>query len=793
MFKSSSGFYSLFHGASFRIVPFFLLIPFLLGFAQNQLVTSLEKLEPLEVTSVTGQQVSLQASEGKILLLHCWNTGKSESPKNAIELLLLYQRFHEKGLEVMGICTDSSAESVLSFSRKWQIPWPLVLNTQADGMRLTERLRIPEIPCNLVVNAQGGILAQNLAGEKAHQVIADLLGVALNGPAQPERSQIQTEPVSLPASTQDEAEHEGWLYIKEGMGLVTGAPGYSIARHVPPGKEEQALRDQGWLSNLIAGPLDIETPNQVLPLRGKWYWNPGESVQSTPEIAHTLLLFSPVMANGEIRLQAIVNTGQEGVRIIFGYQSPNRYFVWNIGGWDNTCSVVEKWSALHEQALEEITPRAPFHLPPGQWHDIRLVLDSSEKQVEGYLDGAQIMKCVIPESFEGRLGIGTWKTQADFHSIRITGTGSSAPVYPASLMNPKEFFNKLGIRVQWDQPGTPGIPIYAVVFNSPAFMAGLQSDDVITAVEGIPLDDPSQYRAIIEKALAQAADQGRSAISLSVSRGRSGESRTVSLSTIRRVTPRHDPWQNPPGLFAGGMGMGGYGMMGVGNPMPNPAYNQQVQQMIADQQWEDTPWTGSLTVQSDEQFLPLRGGWIQRGNTFVQTDITAQPAVLLFSPYLQSGELRLRAKTTGGAEGVRIIFGFAPLKPYYVWNIGGWNNQYTGIELWHDLDNYPGMNVFQENRFTFTPGVWHEIRVVFNAETRRLDGYVDSQNVISTQLDLPIEGRLGVGTWGTLAEFQSIQILGPDADPARPVPAPGDIPSSPDESPSAAVPSGTPP
>ncbi len=771
----------MFHRTAFGIVPALLLTIFFPCFGQIPLVAGIEKIKPLEVASVEGTRISLPAGGEKIQFIQFWNTGKSESQKIAIELLLLYQRFHEQGLEAVGVCTDADTRRVISFTQRWHIPWPMVMNTRDDGNRLTERWKIPEIPFNLVVNANGRILAQNLSGEEAHTVIADLLGITLNGPSQTDASPPAAAEAPRPATSPiGKTENEGRLYVSEGRGRVTGMQGYAPAGHVLQGEEERALQEQGWLPNLIAGPLDIETTNQVLPLRGRWLWDDGMLTQSIQTLAHTLLIFSPVMANGEIHLQAIVNSGQEGVRIIFGYQSPNRYFVWNLGGWENTCSVVEKWTQLHERALEEITPRIPFQLAYGQWHDIRLVLDSSEKRVEGYVNGSLIMECTIPDPFEGRLGIGTWLTHASFKSIRVTGTGSSGPVYPATLTNPKEFFNKLGIRMVWESTGRPGIPIHAVVYNSPAFVAGLQSDDLITAVEGIPLEDPSQYRSLIEKALAHASGQGRSTVTLTITRSGAPESRTVTLSTIPRITPPKIYPPNGPGGFIGGMGMGGYGFGGPGGPggpggiMPGPPITLREDRMLADKQWEDTPWTGSLTIRSEEHYLPLRGGWLQKGETFEQTETAVQPAVLLFSPYMLNGELRLRVKTSGGAERAQIIFGFASFNQYYAWNIGEWNYKYPSIELWSGLNPFPQDMKNQPVSYSFIHGLWHDVRAVIDAESRRFEGYVDGRNVISIQLDYPIEGRLGVGTWGSLAEFQSIQITGPE--PEETVPA--DTPSA---------------
>ena len=186
------------------------------------------------------------------------------------------------------------------------------------------------------------------------------------------------------------------------------------------GEEDITIKRKGWNETPVSVPVVIENPAQMLPLRGLWTLMGKKILHKSNAITQTALLFSPYLEKGEFVFKAKANSGNEGVRVIFGYKSASNYFVWNIGGWENTYTVFEKRDNLHANKYELLCEKIPFTLKHEQWHDLRLVLDSAEGVLAGYVDGNKILALKTIESIKGRLGIGTWLTDAEFESIVIT-------------------------------------------------------------------------------------------------------------------------------------------------------------------------------------------------------------------------------------------------------------------------------------------------------------------------------------------------------------------------------------
>ena len=81
-----------------------------------------QSIPDVEAFSVEGMPVSFHAPEDKMLFIQFWNTGAGSSEDLVKEGILLYERFHDHGLNVLSVCTDTNEDRIVSFSNRWQIP-----------------------------------------------------------------------------------------------------------------------------------------------------------------------------------------------------------------------------------------------------------------------------------------------------------------------------------------------------------------------------------------------------------------------------------------------------------------------------------------------------------------------------------------------------------------------------------------------------------------------------------------------------------------------------------------------
>ena len=138
-----------------------------------------ETIPAWETTSVMGLPVTLRPPKGETLLIQFWNPKKRETAELAKELRTLYKRLHESGLNAISVCMDGTEDNILSFASTWRILWPQVLDQEGEE-KISETLGITEIPCNILINDNGEILARNLTGMEAHETVAKILNVSLD-------------------------------------------------------------------------------------------------------------------------------------------------------------------------------------------------------------------------------------------------------------------------------------------------------------------------------------------------------------------------------------------------------------------------------------------------------------------------------------------------------------------------------------------------------------------------------------------------------------------------------------
>ena len=99
-------------------------------------------------------------------------------------------------------------------------------------------------------------------------------------------------------------------------------------------------------------------------------------------------------SNYTLELEATKTGGDEGFLVMFGVEGSEDYYWWNLGGWGNTVSAVEKASGGGKSTLVE----HDTVIETGRTYDLRLEVDG--RAITGYIDGEQVFSVEDEQQIE---------------------------------------------------------------------------------------------------------------------------------------------------------------------------------------------------------------------------------------------------------------------------------------------------------------------------------------------------------------------------------------------------------
>ena len=101
---------------------------------------------------------------------------------------------------------------------------------------------------------------------------------------------------------------------------------------IKKGEEDSTLEKLNWGKEICKEKNLINRLDQMLPIHGNWAFSNNHISHLDTVIQQSLLLFAPMIQNGEITLKAKMDKGNEDIRIIFGFKSISDFYLWDIGG-----------------------------------------------------------------------------------------------------------------------------------------------------------------------------------------------------------------------------------------------------------------------------------------------------------------------------------------------------------------------------------------------------------------------------------------------------------------------------
>lgn len=129
-------------------------------------------------TALDGTEIDLAKMTDKVVLVDFWATWCGPCVKELPHVKAAYDKYHDKGFEILGISLDDDKDKLDSFIKDRGLTWPMFYDGNGWETELVTKYGISGIPATFLVGKDGKIAATNLRGKALETKLAELLGAA---------------------------------------------------------------------------------------------------------------------------------------------------------------------------------------------------------------------------------------------------------------------------------------------------------------------------------------------------------------------------------------------------------------------------------------------------------------------------------------------------------------------------------------------------------------------------------------------------------------------------------------
>jgi len=123
-----------------------------------------------------GKIVSLKQSLGKVTIIDFWASWCGPCRKENPNVVALYNEFHAKGLNIIGVSLDKDAAKWKEAIAKDNLAWTHVSNLKFWQDPIAELYNVKSIPATFILDANGKIIGRDLRGAELRAKIVSVLG-----------------------------------------------------------------------------------------------------------------------------------------------------------------------------------------------------------------------------------------------------------------------------------------------------------------------------------------------------------------------------------------------------------------------------------------------------------------------------------------------------------------------------------------------------------------------------------------------------------------------------------------
>ena len=138
--------------------------------------------KPMEIsgTLLDGKPVDWESYRGKVVLVDFWATWCGPCRAENPNVLEMYEAYHDKGFDVLGISLDATPEAAQKYVEENKLPWSSIFPKNEDEREWSNPLvayyGITGIPTAILVGKDGKVVNMNARGPVLGEELEKLLG-----------------------------------------------------------------------------------------------------------------------------------------------------------------------------------------------------------------------------------------------------------------------------------------------------------------------------------------------------------------------------------------------------------------------------------------------------------------------------------------------------------------------------------------------------------------------------------------------------------------------------------------
>ena len=130
------------------------------------------KAPDFNLSTIDGKSVNLESFKGKFVIIDFWASWCKPCREESPNMVRLYEKYHSKGLEIIGISLDSEKEKWQAAIQRDHLIWNHVSELQGWKGQVSKQYNISQIPFTYLLDKSGKIMAKGLRAPELDAILA---------------------------------------------------------------------------------------------------------------------------------------------------------------------------------------------------------------------------------------------------------------------------------------------------------------------------------------------------------------------------------------------------------------------------------------------------------------------------------------------------------------------------------------------------------------------------------------------------------------------------------------------